>query len=116
MLIVGGYRENIRESAAVVSEIGDAITKVNFGLEIDEDEVAKDLEDLEQEILDNKIIGAPVVPVSQVGSGGKKHGIFILELGANSKAEKGKAAVQESKEEDDEEAELRKLQAEMMMS
>jgi len=91
--------ETIRESAAVVSEIGDAITKVNFGLEIDEDEVAKDLEDLEQEILDNKIIGAPVVPVSQVGSG-----------------EKGKAAVQESKEEDDEEAELRKLQAEMMMS
>lgn len=89
---------------------------MNFGNEIDEDEIAKDLEDLEQEILDNKIIGAPVVPVSQVGSGGKKHGVLVLGLGANSEPEKGKAAVHESKEEDDEEAELRKLQAEMMMS
>jgi len=91
--------ENIRESAAVVSEIGDAITRVNFGLEIDEEDIAREMEDLEQEILDKKIIGAPVVPVSQVGSG-----------------EKGKTAVHESREEDDEEAELRKLQADMMMS
>lgn len=53
---------------------------MNFGLEIDEEDIAREMEDLEQEILDKKIIGAPVVPVSQVGSGGKKHGNLVLEL------------------------------------
>jgi len=91
--------EEIREQAAIAIDIGDAITRVNLGNEIDEDDLLKELEDMEQEQLDNKMIGAPVVPVSQVGNG----------------PEKGKAAARVSKEEEDEEAELRKLQAEMMM-
>lgn len=91
--------EEIRESAAISQEIGEAITRVSLGNEIDEDDILKELEDMEQEQLDNKMIGAPVVPVSQVGNG----------------PEKGKVPAHASKEEEDEEAELRKLQAEMMM-
>lgn len=71
------YREEIRDSAAVAQEIGDAITRVNIGNEIDEDELLQELEDMEQEQLDNKMIGAPVVPVSQVGNGGEKEILII---------------------------------------
>jgi len=91
--------EEIRESAAVANEIGEAITRVNLGYEYDEDDIAKEFEELEQEMLDDKMIGAPVVPVNQVGNG-----------------EKGKTPVHVSKQEEDEEEELKKLQAEMMMS
>lgn len=91
--------EEIRETAAISREMGEAITRVSLGNEIDEDELLKELEDLEQEQLDNKMVGAPVAPVTQVGNG----------------PEKGKAPVHAAKEEEDEEEELRKLQAEMMM-
>lgn len=90
--------EEIRESAAISREMGEAITRVSLGNEIDEDELLKELEDMEQEQLDNKMIGAPVVPVTNLNG-----------------PEKGKAPVHASKEEEDEEEELRKLQAEMMM-
>lgn len=91
--------EEIRENAAISQEIGEAITRVHIGNEIDEDELREELDAMEQEQLDNKMIGAPVVPVSQVGNG----------------PEKGKVPAHASKAEEDEEAELRKLQAEMMM-
>ncbi|KAF8429626.1 Snf7-domain-containing protein [Tirmania nivea] len=92
--------EEIRESAAISREMGEALTRVHLGNEIDEDEILKELEDLEQEQLDNKMVRAPVAPVTQVGNG----------------PEKGKAPAHAAKEEEDEEEEeLRKLQAEMMM-
>lgn len=91
--------EEIRERAMTSIEIGQVIASTTFGNEVDEDELLKELEDMEQEQLDKTMIGAPVVPVSQVGNG----------------PEKGKTAAHVSKEEEDEEAELRKLQAEMMM-
>ncbi|KAF8471168.1 Snf7-domain-containing protein [Kalaharituber pfeilii] len=92
--------EEIRENAALAHELGEAITRVQIGSEIDDDEILKELEDLEQEQLDNKMLGAPVVPAHQVGNG---------EI-------KGKAPVHASEIQEDEEAELRKLQEEMMMS
>jgi len=53
--------------------MGEAITRVSLGNEIDEDELLKELEGLEQEQLDNKMVGAPVAPVTQVGNGPGKH-------------------------------------------
>lgn len=59
--------------------MGEAITRVSLGNDIDEDDLLKELEDMEQEQLDNKMVGAPVAPVTQVGNGpGEYFGYFKL--------------------------------------
>jgi charged multivesicular body protein 4A/B len=52
--------DEIRDQMAVSNEIGDAISRPALGTEIDEDELAEELEALEQEELDNKLIGTQV--------------------------------------------------------
>ncbi|TKA62431.1 Vacuolar-sorting protein SNF7 [Friedmanniomyces simplex] len=95
--------EDLREQHAIGEEIAEALTQGNIGQGVDEDELDEELAELQQEELDNKMLRTGSVPVSDqiqrmptVGTG---------EI-------KGK---QQRVEEDDEEEELRKLQAEMAM-
>jgi len=96
--------EELREQHALGEEIANAITTAPLGEVIDESELDEELAELEQEQLDDKMLKTGTVPVSDE--------IQRLPAAANGEL-KGKAPVQQ--EEDDEEAELRKLQAEMAM-
>ncbi|ORY27435.1 Snf7-domain-containing protein [Naematelia encephala] len=92
----------IREQMDLTNEISDAISNpVGMGNQIDEDELTAELEALEQEELDDRLAGAeraPVhAPVSPVG------------------VATGRERVTQMAEEDDEEAQLRQLQAELAM-
>lgn len=95
--------DKLREQHALGEEIASAITSAPIGDPIDETELDAEMADLEQEVLDNKMLKSGTVPVSDE--------IHRLPAAANG-ALKGKTAAQE---EEDEEAELRKLQAEMAM-
>jgi hypothetical protein len=52
--------DEIREQMNMSNDISDAIARPAFGNEIDEDELKEELEALEQEELDNKLIGVDV--------------------------------------------------------
>ncbi|KAH8596471.1 Snf7-domain-containing protein [Bisporella sp. PMI_857] len=94
--------EKLREQHALGEEIANAITSAPIGEAVDEGELEDALAELEQEELDDKMLKTGTVPV----------GDEIHRLPAASNHEpKGKAPVH--LEEDDEEEELRKLQAEM---
>ncbi|KAH0533547.1 hypothetical protein GP486_008992, partial [Trichoglossum hirsutum] len=94
--------EELREQHALGEEIGQAITSTPIGEPVDEDELDQELEDLVQENLDNKMLETGQVPVT--GDIGR---IPTVPNGPV----KGKAVA--AREEDDEEAELKRLQAEM---
>jgi len=94
--------EKLREQHALGEEIANAITSAPIGEPIDEMELEDELAELEQEQLDNNMLKTGTVPVSDE--------IQRLPAAANGEI-KGKAVM----EEDDEEEELRKLQAEMAM-
>ncbi|KAI9861588.1 MAG: ESCRT-III subunit protein snf7 [Trichoglossum hirsutum] len=94
--------EELREQHALGEEIGNAITSTPLGEPIDPEELDQELEDLVQEDLDNKMLETGQVPVT--GDIGK---IPTVPNGPV----KGKAVA--AREEDDEEAELKRLQAEM---
>ncbi|EPE29339.1 hypothetical protein GLAREA_00499 [Glarea lozoyensis ATCC 20868] len=94
--------EKLREQHALGEEIANAITSTPMGEPIDDDELNEELENLEQEQLDNAMIGTGHVPVSDQ--------VHRLPAAPNTET-KSKAPAQE----DDEEEELRKLQAEMAM-
>jgi len=94
--------EELREQHAIGEEIGEAITQSIGNQGLDETELDEELEALQQEELDNKMLKTGIVPadpISRLPS-------------APEGVKQGKAPVQE---EEDEEAELRKLQAEMAM-
>ncbi|KAK5120644.1 ESCRT-III subunit protein snf7 [Meristemomyces frigidus] len=100
--VVDQTMEDLKEQHAIGDEIAEALTQGSTTA-MDEDELDEELAELQQEELDNKMLKTGSVPVSDqiqrlpnVGTG---------EL-------KGK---QQRVEEDDEEEELRKLQAEMAM-
>ncbi|KAI6248549.1 Vacuolar-sorting protein SNF7 [Erysiphe necator] len=96
--------EKLREQHALGEEIAQAITSAPIGEPIDEAEIEDELAELEQEQLDNKMLGTGTIPVSD----------YVHKLPVASSSEiKGKSHAQT--EEDDEEEELRKLQAEMAM-
>jgi len=96
--------EKLREQHALGEEIANAITSTPMGEPIDDDELNEELENLEQEQLDNAMIGTGPVPVSDQ--------VHRLPAAPNTETRsKGPVHVQE----DDEEEELRKLQAEMAM-
>lgn len=65
--------DDIREQMDLANEISDAISQpVNFGVEFDEDELTLELEALEQEELDGKLLdvgleGLPRVPTEIPG-------------------------------------------------
>ncbi|KAH6652719.1 vacuolar-sorting protein SNF7 [Truncatella angustata] len=93
----------LQEQNALSVEIVNAITSNQIGEPIDEDELDEELEAMQQEQLDEQMLKSGTVPVSDT--------IHRLPSVANGKIE-SKTPVAE---EDDEEAEFRKLQAEMAM-
>jgi charged multivesicular body protein 4A/B len=98
--------DDIRDQMAVSNEISEAIARPALGTDIDEDELREELEQLEQEELDNKLVGVDV-PSQRMPTAPERRispSLSITYL---------LVPVQKSKEEEDEEAELRALQAEM---
>lgn len=98
--------DEIRDQMAISSEISEAIARPALGNEIDEDELREELEQLEQEELDNKLVGVDV-PSQRVPTVTERR---ISPINAVLTAIE---PAQKTKEEEDEEAELRALQAEM---
>ncbi|KAL8793637.1 MAG: hypothetical protein Q9195_003789 [Heterodermia aff. obscurata] len=96
--------EQLREQHELTQEIGNAITSMPITDPIDEDELEADLAALEQENLDEKMLKTGTIP---------QDSLQRLPTGVNGEI-KGKTRAP-AEEEDDEEAELRKLQAEMAM-
>ncbi|KAK5661398.1 hypothetical protein OQA88_11297 [Cercophora sp. LCS_1] len=92
----------LQEQNALSEEIVEAMNSVNIGNQVDEADLEDELEALQQEELDQKMLETGTVPVDAINR---------LPAVANGEP-KGKAP---AIEEDDEEAELRKLQAEMAM-
>ncbi|KAL9005486.1 MAG: hypothetical protein Q9188_001764 [Gyalolechia gomerana] len=95
--------EQLREQHELTQEIGNAITSMPITEPIDEDELETELADMEQEKLNERMLDPGTVPVAD--NVGRM---------PNAVQGEGKSKAQ-AVEEDDEEAELRKLQAEMAM-
>ncbi len=113
-------REKLREQHALGEEIAQAITSAPIGEPIDETELDDELAELEQEQLDNKMLKTGTVPVSDeihrlpaAANGESKWKNTSARIRTNIGTVRGKAPVHA--EEEDEEEELRKLQAEMAM-
>jgi len=120
------YRDKLREQHQLSEEIGAAITSVPLGEQPDEDELQDELEGLEQEAMDERMLNTGPVPVNsqldrlpEAGKSERKSRPFtdfdIIEDRANSRSVAGKTPAKPMAEEDDEEAELAKLRAEMAM-
>lgn len=112
-------REELREQHAIGEEIGEAITQSIGNTGLDESELDDELEALQQEELDNKMLGTGSVPADKIQrlptapEGGKLDKRLSCGHSLTSTVSAGKAPVHT--EEEDEEEELRKLQAEMAM-
>jgi len=91
----------LQEQNALSEEIVDAMNSINLGNQIDEVDLEAELDELRQEELDQKMLETGTVPVDAIQR---------LPAAGTKEPAKGKQI-----EEDDEEAELRKLQAEMAM-
>ncbi|KAI9730653.1 MAG: ESCRT-III subunit protein snf7 [Claussenomyces sp. TS43310] len=102
--VVDDTMEKLREQHALGEEIANAITNAPLGETVDDGDLEDELDRLAQEQLDNKMLKTGSVPVSD--------DIHKLPAAANGEL-KGKAPVRQ--QEEDEEEELRKLQAEMAM-
>ncbi|KAG6008988.1 ESCRT-III subunit protein snf7 [Claviceps maximensis] len=96
--------DELREQNALSEEIVNAITNNPIGEPIDDDELEAELDELQQEKLDEDILKTGSVPVSDF--------VPRMPLVANQEPTSSRA---QAEQEDDEEAELRKLQAEMAM-
>ena len=103
-------------------EIATAITSAPLGEQIDETELDEELAELEQEQLDNKMLKTGTLPVSDkihrlpAAANGERMYTkvkMLAEALLTNQSVRGKAPVHA--EEEDEEEELRKLQAEMAM-
>lgn len=97
-LILCLHREELREQHAIGEEIGEAITQSVGNQGLDETELDEELEALQQEKLDEEMLKAGPTPADRLPS-------------APEGVKAGKAPAQA----EDEEEELRKLQAEMAM-
>lgn len=95
--------DKLREQNALSEEIVNAITSNQIGEPIDEEDLEAELDELQQEQLDEQMLKTGTVPVSDQ----------IQRVPAAPQDIKGKTPV--AAQEDDEEEELRKLQAEMAM-
>ncbi|KAJ9297773.1 hypothetical protein DTO271G3_3994 [Paecilomyces variotii] len=95
--------DSLREQHQLSQEIASAITNNPLGEQPDEDELEAELEGLEQEAMDERMLKTGTVPVTDQ--------LNRLPAAANGEL-KGKA---KQEEEEDEEAELEKLRAEMAM-
>ncbi|KAF9776606.1 ESCRT-III subunit protein snf7 [Fusarium sp. DS 682] len=101
---VDATMDELREHNAMSDEIVNAITSNSLGEPIDEDELENELDELQQEQLDEQMLKTGTVPVSDA--------VHKLPTPASAEPVSSK---KQAVEEDDEEAELRKLQAEMAM-
>jgi len=95
--------DKLRDQHQLSQEIANAITNNPIGEQPDEDELEAELEGLEQEAIDVRMLKTGTVPVADQ--------INRLPAAANGEI-KGKVR---QTEEEDEEAELEKLRAEMAM-
>ncbi|PWN97459.1 Snf7-domain-containing protein [Tilletiopsis washingtonensis] len=101
---VDSTMDSIREQMDLTNEISDAISNpVGMGNDIDEDELKNELEELEQEELNQRLIGADHVPV---------HTPAHMSSAGPSRVEPSR---KQAVVEDDDDAELRALQAELAM-
>ncbi|EPS27686.1 hypothetical protein PDE_02630 [Penicillium oxalicum 114-2] len=98
---VDNTMDKLREQHMLSQEIGDAITNMPLGEQMDEGELEAELEGLEQEAMDERMLNTGPTPV-----GNRLEG-----LPAAGTAELNKPHAKD--EEEDEEAELAKLKAEM---
>lgn len=99
---VDATMDSIREQMDLTNEISDAISNpVGMGQELDEDEIKAELEELEQDQLKGRLIGADSVPLHTPGQTERP-----------SAAQRTNA---ETLQEDDEDAELKELQAALAM-
>lgn len=127
MTTISCTRDELREQNALSDEIVNAITNNPIGDPLDEDELEAELDELQQEKLDEDILKTGNVPVADLGQRmpsvasqereceekyTKTHGEMCLHANFEGTAVSVKAPVEQ---EDDEEAELRRLQAEMAM-
>ncbi|EGF99463.1 uncharacterized protein MELLADRAFT_40270 [Melampsora larici-populina 98AG31] len=97
---VDATMDSIREQMDLTNEISDAISNpVGMGQELDEDEIKAELEELEQDELKDRLVGADSVPI---------HSPSHTERAVR------KTAAQRQQE-DDEDAELKELQAALAM-
>ncbi|KAK7754024.1 ESCRT-III subunit protein snf7 [Diatrype stigma] len=94
---------DLQDHNLLSEEISNAITSTTLGEPIDEVDLEEELEQMQQEQLDEQMLKSGTVPVSDA--------VHRMPAAANGEI-KGKA---QPVEEDDEEAEFRKLQAEMAM-
>ncbi|KAF4440465.1 vacuolar-sorting SNF7 [Fusarium acutatum] len=101
---VDATMDELREHNAMSDEIVNAITSNSLGEPIDEEELENELDELQQEQLDEQMLKTGTVPVSDA--------VHKLPTPAR---EEPVSSKKQAVEEDDEEAELRKLQAEMAM-
>jgi charged multivesicular body protein 4 len=97
--------DQLREHNQLSEEISNAITSTTLGEPIDEIDLEAELEEMQQEQLDEQMLKSGNVPVSDT--------ISNMPAAANGELKGKQQPV--AVEEDDEEAELRKLQAEMAM-
>lgn len=115
---VDATMDELREQHALGAEIADALKDASLGEALDETELEDELEGMEQEAMDERMLKTGPTPVGgelaaapAVSNQPRKFDVFGEGAAhANNLAVKGKAIV-----EDDEEEELRKLQAEMAM-
>lgn len=102
---VDSTMDSIREQMDLTNEISDAISNpVGMGQDIDEDELKNELEELEQDELNERLVGADSVPL---------HTPAVVSSGP-SRVSNGPVKKQ-AVVEDDDDAELRALQAELAM-
>jgi len=117
--LTAGFREKLREQHALGEEIANAITSAPIGEAIDETELDDELAELEQQQLHNKMLNTGTIPVSdeihRMPAAANGESMYFQALTHEPILKqilvKGKATA----EEEDEEEELRKLQAEMAM-
>ncbi|KAJ5789467.1 uncharacterized protein N7518_006478 [Penicillium psychrosexuale] len=100
---VDSTMEGLQEQHALSAEIGSVITSFSIGEQADEEELDAELEGLEQEAMDAKMLHTGTVPV----------GSQLDRLPAAGNTDLKHPA--KAQEEEDEEAELAKLRAEMAM-
>ncbi|THG97417.1 hypothetical protein EW145_g7620 [Phellinidium pouzarii] len=91
--------QSINEQREIANEISDAISNpLNAGIDFDEDELKQELADLEQDELNKRLAGAERAPTTSLPSISREEPIR-----------------QHTAEEDDEDAQLRELQAALSM-
>lgn len=103
---VDSTMDSIREQMDLTNEISDAISNpVGMGHDIDEDELKNELDELEQDELNERLVGADSVPL---------HTPAVASSAGPSRVSNGPERKQ-AVVEDDDDAELRALQAELAM-